>query len=294
MNRRRFSLLGLGGIASAALVACGNDIGDEQAINPTKIPDVPGAPKPTLADMATPGGEAPEGGGEAGGGEAGGGAAAVTVHTLDTLKFDPPQFTVSPGTVITVENTGFVQHDFVIDEFVGEPLVGPLNGGESGTWTVPADAALGDYIFYCSLPGHRQGGMEGTMTIGEASAAPPADGGEASPAAEATPAAGEQPPAGGEAPPAAAGPITVHTLDTLKFDPPQITASPGTVITVENAGFVQHDFVIDELSALVGPLNNGESGEWTVPADAAPGDYVYYCSIPGHRQAGMEGTLTIG
>ena len=290
MNRRRFSLLGLGGFASAVLVACGNDIGDEKTINPTKIPDVPGAPKPTLADMATPGGET-EATEATGGGESAG--AAVTVHTLDTLKFDPPTLTVSPGTVITVENSGVVQHDFAIDEF-GGVLVGPLNGGESGTWTVPADAALGDYVFYCSLPGHRQAGMEGTLTIGEA-APPPAES-EASPPAEggATPAGGEQPPAEEPAPPAA-GPVTVHTLDTLKFDPPQISAGPGTVITVENTGFVQHDFAIDEFGGvLVGPLNNGESGDWTVPADAAPGDYVYYCSIPGHRQAGMEGTLTIG
>jgi len=31
----------------------------------------------------------------------------------------------------------------------------------------------------------------------------------------------------------------------------------------------------------------------SVSADLAPGKYVFYCTVPGHRQAGMQGTLTV-
>lgn len=77
------------------------------------------------------------------------------------------------------------------------------------------------------------------------------------------------------------------------FDTDAITAKPGDTITLTNEGFVGHDFVVNDLGIGTDVLNNGESMSITIPEDAEPGDYEFICSVPGHKEAGMVGTLTI-
>ena len=62
---------------------------------------------------------------------------------------------------------------------------------------------------------------------------------------------------------------------------------------VKNDGKIQHDFVVkgngvDEKTKL---LNPGESD--TLKVDLKPGTYDVYCSVPGHKQAGMDVKLTL-
>jgi plastocyanin len=277
------------GFASAALVACSGDAVKDN-IEPTRIANVEGAP-PTLAPNATPfSSEQPAGGAAAA--PAGGGGGPITVTGLDSLKFDPAKITAAPGQVIHFVNGGVLQHDLNIDEL--NMKMEPIDGGAEKDLTIPADAKPGDYTYYCSVPGHREAGMEGTLTVVEAGAA--GGGGQAAATEEATPAEAATPEqaagaGGGGAP---AGPIEVHTLDALQFDPSTIDAAPGQEIHVINDGVMQHDFIIDELNMATDLLNNGQEQTVTVPADAQVGQsYTYYCSVPGHRQAGMEGTLTI-
>lgn len=82
------------------------------------------------------------------------------------------------------------------------------------------------------------------------------------------------------------------TASEFKFEPSQLSAPAGTDVTVSvtNAGTIEHDFVIDEaaLKILVEP---GETETGTFNLEA--GTYTFYCSVPGHREAGMEGTLTV-
>lgn len=77
------------------------------------------------------------------------------------------------------------------------------------------------------------------------------------------------------------------------FEPSDLTASPDTVtaIEVENVGRVEHDLVIDQANLrIVAAASESAEGRFSLPA----GTYPFYCSIPGHLAAGMEGTLTIG
>jgi uncharacterized cupredoxin-like copper-binding protein len=91
-------------------------------------------------------------------------------------------------------------------------------------------------------------------------------------------------------PPAAAVVLSV-TGTEYSFTPSVLTASAGkTSIRFTNGGSVDHDFTLDSppIHVLVKP---GKTAEATVTL--RPGTYTFYCSIPGHRQSGMQGKLTV-
>jgi nitrite reductase (NO-forming) len=82
------------------------------------------------------------------------------------------------------------------------------------------------------------------------------------------------------------------TADQLSFRPDEITVIAGTDVTIAlAANDARHDFVIDELGAHV-TAEKGETARGTFNA-GSPGRYTYYCSEPGHREAGMVGTLIV-
>jgi plastocyanin len=90
--------------------------------------------------------------------------------------------------------------------------------------------------------------------------------------------------------------VDIKALDTLKFDPATVTVKSGTPVrlTIVNNGALEHDWVVDnldgnKLSVDAKPKTNA-TAEFT---PTAPGTYEFYCSIPGHREAGMKGTLTV-
>ncbi|MEA2026400.1 MAG: cupredoxin domain-containing protein [Chloroflexota bacterium] len=79
----------------------------------------------------------------------------------------------------------------------------------------------------------------------------------------------------------------------FKYDPTDlaISSAGSSTISLVNKGFVEHDFTIDELDFQIAVVV-GETSEGTL-TDAAPGEYEFYCTIPGHKAAGMVGTLTV-
>ena len=82
------------------------------------------------------------------------------------------------------------------------------------------------------------------------------------------------------------------TATSFEFDPDEITVTAGEdiaiVLTSED---LLHDFTIDELDAHVA-ADADETNEGGLRADE-PGRYTFYCTIAGHRAAGMEGTLVV-
>lgn len=88
-------------------------------------------------------------------------------------------------------------------------------------------------------------------------------------------------------------PVLEIDAQDISFSTKEATAKPGDTITIKNTGVLPHDFSVDELGIKV-DLASGESATVTIPADAKPDTYTFYCSVAGHKEAGMTGTLTVG
>ena len=77
------------------------------------------------------------------------------------------------------------------------------------------------------------------------------------------------------------------------FDPKNSDAPAGVdAIKMESEGGL-HTLVFDggKVPGFKLEASSGESDELKV--DLKPGSYTIYCDIPGHREAGMEGTITV-
>jgi plastocyanin len=98
---------------------------------------------------------------------------------------------------------------------------------------------------------------------------------------------------GGETPPEGQD-VTVQGLDTFRFEPAALTASVGETVnvTLDNEGVLEHNFVLTEFNVALGPIPGGQTASGSFTPTAA-GTYEYFCDVPGHREAGMVGTLTV-
>jgi plastocyanin len=81
----------------------------------------------------------------------------------------------------------------------------------------------------------------------------------------------------------------------LKYNTTSLTAKAGKVsIAFANMSPVGHNVTVASSSgAVVGATPTFQGGNKTLALNLKPGVYKFYCSVPGHRQAGMEGTLTV-
>lgn len=109
--------------------------------------------------------------------------------------------------------------------------------------------------------------------------------------------------AGKEAPapkpkPAAKGPggtlqLAASPTD-LAFDTTSLTSKPGKVtIDLDNPAALEHNVAIDQDGTEIATSDTISEGKTSVSADLAPGTYTFLCTVPGHAEAGMEGTLVV-
>lgn len=135
-------------LAATALVACGDDNGTT-----------------TTETSETGGGATTEAGGEKAGG---GGAGSTLTFEADpggALAYTTTQASTKAGKVtLEFDNPQPAPHDVAIEDSGGKTLGQTETITDSSTST-SVDLKPGSYTFYCSVPGHREAGMEGTLTV---------------------------------------------------------------------------------------------------------------------------------
>jgi plastocyanin len=191
---------------------------------------------------------------------------------------------------LTVSGLGVVREDFP-GKGNGQKVVMAISA-------VLVAAAIGTAIG-TAKSGPKNHEAAARIRTGPEGATPPAQGGTPAPGTGSN--AGQQPGGSSNTKPAKPqGPlktllISADPTGQLRFDKSALQAPAGAVrITMSNPSPVPHNV------SLQGPGGVNQQGQ-TVPhggssqvsATLKPGTYTYFCSVPGHRQAGMQGTLTV-
>jgi uncharacterized cupredoxin-like copper-binding protein len=193
----------------------------------------------------------------------------ATVKAFD-LGFDPKDLQVPSGKPrIEMVNDGAQLHTLLLEGVPGFKLEVSSKGDKDAG--AVNDLKPGSYVFYCDVPGHRQAGMQGTLTAAEGAASGTASGSGPAGAGRADVVAGE-----------------------IFFEPKEFSAPAGPVqVSLKNEGTTEHTLLVDaapKFKKLAAAPGKSESGSLDVP----PGEYVMYCDVPGHRAAGMEAKLKVG
>lgn len=136
-------------LASVALVACG---GSDSSTT-------------TSSAEEAGGGAAAESGKESGGGEGGGSTVAFEADPNGELAYTTTEASAKAGNVtVDFKNPQSLTHDVAIEDSSGKEVGKTELIGEGETST-SVDLKPGTYTYYCTVPGHREAGMEGTLTV---------------------------------------------------------------------------------------------------------------------------------
>ena len=88
--------------------------------------------------------------------------------------------------------------------------------------------------------------------------------------------------------------LAANPSGLLAYNTKQLSAKAGTVtITMTNMSPLEHNVTVAEGSKGLGATPTFKGATMKLTLKLKPGKYTFYCSVPGHRQAGMEGTLNV-
>ena len=143
--KKASAVLAVAALAVLGLTACGSSSNDNS----------------TTTAASTPASTTPASGGSAGGGS----TVDISTPGGSTLAYDQKDVSAKAGSVtINFDNKEALQHDVAVADSSGKVL-GQTDLVSSGTSNATVDLQPGTYTFYCTVPGHREAGMEGTLTV---------------------------------------------------------------------------------------------------------------------------------
>jgi plastocyanin len=157
--KRLTALLVVCALAALGLAACGSDNNDNNTTSATT-----GTTGTTGATGASGASGATGTSGSSGSSGGGGGTLKVAADPSGALKFQQDTLSTSAGKVkVTFQNKSSVPHDVTIEK--GEKEAGGTKVVTNGSASTTVTLKPGKYTFYCSVDGHEQAGMKGTLTV---------------------------------------------------------------------------------------------------------------------------------
>jgi plastocyanin len=143
-----------------ALAGCGSSSSPTTttASTPTSAPATTPSSKPSTTTSATTSTPASSS-------AAPGGALTLEANREGALSYNKTSLTASAGKVsIDFTNMSPLGHNMTIESAAGK-VIGATPTFQGGTKALTLELKAGTYKFFCSVPGHRMAGMEGTLTV---------------------------------------------------------------------------------------------------------------------------------